>query len=77
MTASLPHRRIHNLLLIQKLLTLREGASPFTLILDSVEQSAKPVLRHYVCNAKVYSIFFFDDYLIVWLSFGGFIWNLC
>ncbi len=50
---SLPHRRIHNLLLIQKLLTLRDGASPFTLILDSVEQSAKPLVRHYVLNAQV------------------------
>ncbi|OJD36405.1 histone acetylation protein 2 [Diplodia corticola] len=37
----LQHRRAHNLLLISKLLNSRENASPFTLILDSLEQSGK------------------------------------
>ncbi|KAI9698005.1 MAG: hypothetical protein M1836_004358 [Candelina mexicana] len=41
--ANLQHRRTHNLLLISKLLNLRENASPFTLILDSLEQSGKPL----------------------------------
>lgn len=50
---ALQHRRLHNLLLIQKLLTLREGSSPFTLLLDTVDQSSKPLIRHYIQNAKV------------------------
>lgn len=50
---ALQHRRTHNLLLIQRLLTLREGSSPFTFILDSLEQSGKPLIREYVQRAKV------------------------
>lgn len=50
---TLQHRRLHNLLLIQKLLAVRGDASPFTLILDSVEQSAKPLIAHCISNAKV------------------------
>ena len=50
---ALQHRRLHKLLRIQKLLALREGSSPFTLLLDSVEQSAKPLVRQYIRNAKV------------------------
>lgn len=49
----LQHRRVHNLLLIQNLLAVKGNASPFTLILDSVEQSAKPLIAHYINNAKV------------------------
>ena len=52
---TLTHRRTHNLLLIQKLLSLRDNASPFTLILDTVEQSGKPLVWQYVLNAKVRS----------------------
>lgn len=52
---ALQHRRLHNLLLIQKLLGLRES-SPFTLVLDTVEQSAKPLIRHYIHNAKVRNV---------------------
>ncbi|KAL9101919.1 MAG: hypothetical protein Q9163_002885 [Psora crenata] len=50
---ALQHRRIHNLLLVQKLLSLREGTSPFTLVLDTIEQSARPLIRRYIRNAKV------------------------
>ncbi|RPB00007.1 hypothetical protein L873DRAFT_1681785 [Choiromyces venosus 120613-1] len=44
---SLHHRRTHNLLLITRLLSLRDGVSPFTLLLDSLSQSAKPLLAEY------------------------------
>lgn len=50
---ALQHRRVHNLLLIQKLLASRDASSPFTLVLDSVEQSAGPLVRHYIHHAKV------------------------
>ncbi|KAK4692669.1 elongator complex protein 5, partial [Lecanoromycetidae sp. Uapishka_2] len=49
---ALQHRRVHNLLLIQKLLGLRGESSPFTLILDTVEQSARSLLEHYIHNAS-------------------------
>ncbi|KAF6223207.1 hypothetical protein HO133_000049 [Letharia lupina] len=49
---ALQHRRVHNLLLIQKLLASRDASSPFTLVLDSVEQSAGPLVRHYIHHAK-------------------------
>ncbi|KAK1655432.1 histone acetylation protein 2 [Colletotrichum phormii] len=47
------HSRSHSLLLFQKLLNLRDGASPLTLVLDSLEQSAAPVFRELVSRAKV------------------------
>ncbi|GKT58688.1 elongator complex protein 5 [Colletotrichum tofieldiae] len=47
------HSRSHSLLLFQKLLNLRDSASPLTLVLDSLEQSAAPVLREFVSRAKV------------------------
>lgn len=56
---AMQHRRIHNLLLIQKLLSLRTSSSPFTLLLDSAEQSARPLVCHYVHNAKVNDCFIF------------------
>jgi elongator complex protein 5 len=49
----LQHRRTHNLLLISKLLNQRDAASPFTLVLDSLEQSGKPLLAEYVKRANV------------------------
>lgn len=49
----LTHRRTHNLLLINKLLNFRENASPFTLILDSLEQRGKPLLREMMKRAAV------------------------
>ena len=47
------HSRNHSLLLLQKLLNLRDSASPLTLILDTVEQSATPLLNEFVARAKV------------------------
>ncbi|KAF6841676.1 Elongator complex protein 5 [Colletotrichum plurivorum] len=47
------HSRSHSLLLFQKLLNLRDGASPLTLVLDSLEQPAAPVLREFVSRAKL------------------------
>lgn len=49
------HSRSHSLLLLQKLLNLRDAASPLTLILDSLEQPAQPVLEEFVTRAKVSS----------------------
>jgi elongator complex protein 5 len=49
-------RRTHNLLLFQKLLNLRDGASPFTLLLDTLEQSARPVVQEFMVRAKVSEI---------------------
>ena len=52
--STLQHRRTHNLLLISKLLNQRDAVSPFTLVLDSLEQSAKPLIGEYVRRAKVW-----------------------
>lgn len=49
----LSHRRTHNLLLLSKLLNLRDNASPFTLILDSLEQPANILLKEYTRRANV------------------------
>ncbi|RYO86729.1 hypothetical protein DL763_006590 [Monosporascus cannonballus] len=46
------HARSHALLLLQKLLNLRDGASPLTLVLDSLEQSSGPVIREFIVRAK-------------------------
>lgn len=47
------HTRSHSLLLLQKLLNLRDGSSPLTLILDSLEQTAQPALTEFISRAKV------------------------
>ena len=52
-TGNLSHRKTHNLLLITRLFSLRENTSPFTLILDSLEQSAKLVQKEFVQRARV------------------------
>lgn len=49
------HKRSHSLLLLQKLLNLRDNASPLTLVLDTLEQSATPVLQDFTTRAKVRS----------------------
>lgn len=49
----LQHRRTHNLLLIKKLLDCRDNASPFTLVVDSLKQSARPLLRDITQRATV------------------------
>ncbi|KAM7202776.1 Elongator complex protein 5 [Naviculisporaceae sp. PSN 640] len=47
------HQRSHSLLLLQKLLNLRDSASPLTLILDSLEQSAGPLIQEFTTRAKL------------------------
>jgi elongator complex protein 5 len=47
------HKRAHSLLLFEKLLNLRDSASPLNLILDSLEQSAQPLLQEFMRRAKV------------------------
>lgn len=47
------HKRSHSLLLLQKLLNLRDNASPLTLVLDTLEQGATPVLQEFITRAKV------------------------
>ncbi|GAB1197409.1 hypothetical protein APSETT444_006702 [Aspergillus pseudonomiae] len=51
--ANLSHRQTHNLLLISKLLSLRDTASPLTLLLDSLEQPATPLVKEYIRRAKI------------------------
>ncbi|KAK4230355.1 Elongator complex protein 5 [Podospora fimiseda] len=47
------HHRSHSLLLLQKLLNLRDTASPLTFILDTLEQPAKPLLQEFTTRAKI------------------------
>ncbi|KAK9435465.1 Histone acetylation protein 2 [Metarhizium brunneum] len=47
------HSRSHSLLLLQKLLNLRDSASPLTLVLDGLEQPAQPVLDEFMTRAKI------------------------
>ncbi|TVY25605.1 Elongator complex protein [Lachnellula hyalina] len=49
----LQQRRTHNTLLFQKLLSLRDGASPFTLVLDTLEQGGGCVVMEFVRRAKI------------------------
>ncbi|CRK42873.1 Elongator complex protein 5 like [Verticillium longisporum] len=53
MPSAQSHSRSHSLLLLQKLLNLRDGSSPLTLVLDNLEQSATPVIREFVARAKI------------------------
>ena len=47
------NQRTQLFLLLDRLLSPDQGASPFTLLIDSLEQSSKPLLREYVRRAKV------------------------
>ncbi|KAI0540179.1 Elongator complex protein 5 [Xylaria digitata] len=47
------HARSHALLLLQKLLNLRDSASPLTLVLDTLEQSGKPILCEFMSRAQI------------------------
>ncbi|KAK2608413.1 hypothetical protein QQS21_003099 [Conoideocrella luteorostrata] len=47
------HTRSHSLLLLQKLLNLRDAASPLTLVLDNLEQPARPVIAEFIGRAKI------------------------
>ncbi|KAL4927477.1 Elongator subunit IKI1 [Aspergillus undulatus] len=51
--SNLSHRQTHNLLLISKLLSLRDTASPLTLVLDSLEQPATPLIKEYIRRARL------------------------
>lgn len=62
---NLSHRRTHNLLLISKLLSSRDTASSLTVLLDSLEQPAVPVIKEYIRRAKVCYFLFADDSLFV------------
>jgi hypothetical protein len=49
-----PKRRTHNLLLIEDLsIPAVSRKAPFTLILDSAEQSSAPVIQEFLRRAKV------------------------
>jgi len=62
---NLSHRRTHNLLLISKLLNLRDTASPLTLLQDSLEQPATPLIKEYIRRAKVILWNFIDQLIII------------
>ncbi|RKF80188.1 Elongator complex protein 5 [Golovinomyces cichoracearum] len=47
------HKSTYNTLLIQKLLNLRDGASPFTLIIDSLEQDGLPIINEFRKRAQI------------------------
>ncbi|KAF2397246.1 hypothetical protein EJ06DRAFT_551266 [Trichodelitschia bisporula] len=49
--SQMQHRRTHNLLLISKILSCRDNASPFTLVIDSLEQSARPLVHEMIKRA--------------------------
>ncbi|KAF2672017.1 hypothetical protein BT63DRAFT_422523 [Microthyrium microscopicum] len=53
MAAEIQHRRTHNLLLINRILSCRDQVSPFTLILDSLQQSGWPLLTKIISRAKI------------------------
>ena len=61
---NLSHRRTHNLLLISKLLGLRDTASPFTLLLDSLEQPATPLIKEYIRRARVSALYYYGRCLL-------------
>ncbi|UNI18640.1 hypothetical protein JDV02_004895 [Purpureocillium takamizusanense] len=59
------HTRSHSLLLLQKLLNLRDtAASPLTLVLDSLEQPAGPLVAEFIARAKI------SKTKVVFLSFA-------
>ncbi|QUC22512.1 uncharacterized protein UV8b_06753 [Ustilaginoidea virens] len=45
--------RSHSLLLLQKLLNLRDAVTPLTLILDNLEQPAQPLLHEFISRATI------------------------
>ena len=65
--ANIQHRRTHNLLLISKLLSQQTQTSPFTLVLDTLEQPAKPLIREYLRRAKLVK-----DVTTIFLAFETF-----
>lgn len=66
------HTRSHSLLLLQKLLNLRDGASPLTLLLDNLEQPCHAVVSEFITRAKVrLHLFLFFPFL----SFVFYLWS--
>lgn len=51
--STLKRERAHSTLLLQRLLALRAGVSPFTLLLDSLAQASGPLVAEFVRRAKV------------------------
>ena len=51
--ANAQHSRMQQLLLIAKLLDGRDNASPFTLVVDSIGQSAQQLTSQCIARAKV------------------------
>lgn len=49
----LEHRRTQNLLLFQRLLGLRDGSSPFTLVLDGLEMKGTSLVGEIVTRVKM------------------------
>ncbi|KAL6879031.1 Elongator complex protein 5 [Trichoderma novae-zelandiae] len=47
------HGRSHSLLLLQRLLNFRDAASPLTLLLDNLEQPARPLISELMTRAKL------------------------
>lgn len=71
-TSAQSHARSHALLLLQKLLNLRDGASPLTLVLDTLEQSGRPVIREFMVRAKACFFFLLSSLLLVTISSSSF-----
>lgn len=46
------HKKLHNQILISKLLQCKDGVSPVTLVFDSLHQSGKPLLCEIISKAK-------------------------
>jgi len=67
MPPAVDHRRTHNLLLISRLLGLRDTVSPFTLLLDSLSQSSRPLVCEYIERATVPSPTLFPPLAVKWL----------
>ena len=49
-------------ILLERLLSLRPGSSPFTLVLDTLEQSSKTLVKEYIRRANVFLSFSPIDY---------------
>ncbi|AEO62839.1 uncharacterized protein THITE_120736 [Thermothielavioides terrestris NRRL 8126] len=58
------HKRAHSLLLFEKLLNLRDAASPLNILLDTLEQGAQPLTNEFMRRAKI------ERAKIVYVSFA-------
>ncbi|SPQ21668.1 c5a4df97-44ee-446f-8346-35014d93becb [Thermothielavioides terrestris] len=58
------HKRAHSLLLFEKLLNLRDAASPLNILLDTLEQGAQPLTHEFMRRAKI------ERAKIVYVSFA-------